>query len=109
MKLLHLAESVALASLVHASPAPLRRAADPTVTIASGVVVGTATSVTNQPAATSLANAYLGVPFAKPPTGELRFSPPSPANSWSQPVVAQTLPPACLQQFGMAPKCRQSW
>nr|POE87502.1 hypothetical protein CFP56_30091 [Quercus suber] len=46
-----------------ASPAPLeQRAVDPTVTIASGVVVGTATRLANQPTVTGLANSYLGIP-----------------------------------------------
>lgn len=73
------------------------RAADPTVTIASGVVVGTATRVSNQPTVTGLANAYLGIPFAKSPP--LRFAPPEAPEPWTTPLVAQTEPAACLQQF----------
>ncbi|PIA92877.1 Carboxylesterase 1C [Cercospora beticola] len=55
----------------HAYP---RNDPQPTVTISKGVVIGTATGVLNQPFVTGLANAYLGIPFARsPPT---RFSPP---------------------------------
>jgi carboxylesterase 2 len=57
--------SLAIAS--SASPILHDRAADPTVTLDLGVVVGTATRVTNQPSVTGLANAYLGVPFARSP------------------------------------------
>lgn len=71
-------------------------AANPTVTIASGVVIGTATGVTNQPAVTGLVNAYLGVPYASPP---VRFSPPQAAKAWATPLKAQVNPPACIQQF----------
>lgn len=77
--------------------APQERAPNPTVSIASGVVVGTATAVSNQPSVTGLANAYLGVPFAQSPP--VRFAPPEAPKAWSSPLVAQTLPPACLQQF----------
>lgn len=71
-------------------------AIDPTRTIASGVVVGTATRVTNQPSVTALANAFLGVPYASSPP--LRFAPPTAPEPY-QTLIAQTLPPACLQQF----------
>lgn len=68
--------------------------AGPTVTIASGVVIGT----TTQPAgSTNYANAYLGVPFAKSPPE--RFSPPEAAPSWSSPLTATAFRPACIQQF----------
>lgn len=59
--------------------------------------MGTATKVSNQPSVTKLANAYLGVPYAKSPP--LRFAPPEAAAAWSKPLKAQKLPPACLQQF----------
>lgn len=85
-----------LSFVVEAAP-PLKRAADPTVVVASlGAVIGTATSVINQPTVTGLVNAYLGVPFASPPE---RFSPATAHSAWSTPVVAQTSKPACIQQF----------
>ncbi|OLN87368.1 Cocaine esterase [Colletotrichum chlorophyti] len=69
--------------------------AGPTVTIASGVIVGT----TVQPAvpAATYANAYLGVPFAKSPPE--RFSPPEAPTAWSDPLEATAFKAACIQQF----------
>jgi carboxylesterase 2 len=87
-----------LAITSYATPILHERAADPTVTLDSGVVVGTATRVANQPSVTGLANAYLGVPFASSPP--LRFAPPAAAKPWTEPFIAQNLPPACLQSFG---------
>ncbi|KAM3421370.1 Carboxylic ester hydrolase [Cercospora zeina] len=83
---------------VHATPLEQRQNANPTVTINNGQVIGTVTGVSNQPSLPPI-KAYLGVPYAKPPTGSRRFAPPEPATSWSAPLRAQTLPPACLQQF----------
>jgi acetylcholinesterase/carboxylesterase 2 len=87
-----------LAFTSHASPVVDARAANPTVSLASGVVVGTATRVSNQPSVTGLASAYLGIPFASSPP--LRFAPPTAPSPWKEPLVAQKLPPACLQAFG---------
>ena len=87
-----------LLSVASAAPAEEKRAANPTVTISNGVLVGTATAVSNQPSLAPV-NAYLGIPYAKPPTGSLRFAPPEPPTSWTSPRKAQTEPPACLQQF----------
>lgn len=87
-----------LAITSYATPILHDRAADPTVTLDSGIVVGTATRVQNQPSVTGLANAYLGVPFASSPP--LRFAPATPPKPWAEPLVAQNLPPACLQSFG---------
>lgn len=72
-------------------------AVDPTATISAGAVIGTKTRPANQPSLTASANAYLGLPFAKSPPQ--RFSPPQPASPWSTPLRAQTIKPACIQQF----------
>ncbi|XP_044515366.1 carboxylesterase 4A, partial [Gracilinanus agilis] len=45
----------------------------------------------------TIVNIYLGVPFAKPPLGNLRFAPPEPPESWDNLRNAATFPPACLQ------------
>lgn len=90
---------------VFSAPAVVARADDPTVTIAAGVVVGTAVKPANQPSVTIGANAYLGVPFAKSPPE--RFSPPQVAPSWSAPLQAQTLKPVCVQQFSGTGKSRE--
>lgn len=66
----------------------------PTATIDAGVVIGTTTSL---PAATATVNQFLGVPFAKsPPT---RFAPPESPGTFSEPILAQSWSPACIQQF----------
>ncbi|KAH7085047.1 liver carboxylesterase 1 precursor [Paraphoma chrysanthemicola] len=79
------------------APAVAARAASPSVTLASGVVVGTTIKLANQPQVTAEANAYLGVPFAKSPPE--RFSPPEAASPWPSPLQAQAIKPACIQQF----------
>ncbi|OBS81771.1 hypothetical protein A6R68_24239, partial [Neotoma lepida] len=40
---------------------------------------------------------FLGVPFAKPPLGFLRFAPPQPAEPWSFVKDATSYPPMCSQ------------
>lgn len=45
--------------------------------------------------------AFLGLRYAKPPTGALRFAPPEPSGSWGDVYDATRLPPRCLQ--GPAP------
>ncbi|MFZ5893378.1 MAG: carboxylesterase/lipase family protein [Myxococcota bacterium] len=43
---------------------------------------------------------FLGVPYAAPPVGALRWEPPEPAASWSGVRSAETLPPRCAQIGG---------
>lgn len=66
----------------------------PTVTIDSGIVVGTTTAL---PSATVRVNKFLGIPFAASPPE--RFSPPQSAQSWSGALDASAFKPACIQQF----------
>ncbi|XP_005345459.1 acylcarnitine hydrolase-like isoform X2 [Microtus ochrogaster] len=40
---------------------------------------------------------FLGIPFAKPPLGELRFAPPEPPEPWSGVRDGTTYPARCLQ------------
>ncbi|XP_075432500.1 fatty acyl-CoA hydrolase precursor, medium chain-like isoform X2 [Ascaphus truei] len=42
-------------------------------------------------------HAFLGIPFAKPPVGPLRFSAPQPAEPWNSVREASEQPPVCLQ------------
>ncbi|KAG9352614.1 hypothetical protein JZ751_021028 [Albula glossodonta] len=51
----------------------------PVVTLRSGSLRGTYVNVKGKQ---NGANAYLGVPFAKPPVGSLRLAPPVPAEPW---------------------------
>ena len=41
--------------------------------------------------------AFLGLPFAEPPVGDLRFKPPVPVDAWDSPVDASEFGPACPQ------------
>ncbi|XP_062033746.1 liver carboxylesterase 1-like [Lepus europaeus] len=40
---------------------------------------------------------FLGIPFAKPPLGSLRFAPPQPAEPWSHVKNTTSYPPMCSQ------------
>lgn len=73
--------------------------ANPIVTIASGVVIGTARAIASATLSTATVYNYLGIPFAAPPTGTGRFAPPATPTSWSSPLEATTFPPSCIQQF----------
>ena len=69
-------------------------AASPTVTLASGVIFGTATSL---PSATASVNKFLGVKYAVSPPE--RFSPPTPVQPFSEPYDATETKASCIQQF----------
>ncbi|XP_067321096.1 cocaine esterase-like [Anolis sagrei] len=68
--------------------------ARPTVSTRLGRLRGTLMSVEG---ASAPVKAFLGVPFAKPPLGALRFAPPEPAEPWTHLREAASLPPMCLQ------------
>lgn len=40
---------------------------------------------------------YLGVPYARPPIGELRFARPVPHSGWNRTLIARTFKPLCPQ------------
>lgn len=42
-------------------------------------------------------DAFLGIPYAEPPVGRLRFARPVPKTPWSGVYDASRLPPACIQ------------
>ncbi|EHB12195.1 Carboxylesterase 3 [Heterocephalus glaber] len=46
---------------------------------------------------------FLGVPFAKPPLGSLRFAPPQPAEPWDDVKNTTSYPPMCSQLTGTGP------
>ncbi|KFP33724.1 Fatty acyl-CoA hydrolase precursor, medium chain, partial [Colius striatus] len=48
-------------------------------------------------AAEKSVNVFLGLPFAKPPVGQLRFSEPQPPEPWKGVRDATSYPPMCLQ------------
>ncbi|XP_023492782.1 liver carboxylesterase-like isoform X1 [Equus caballus] len=66
----------------------------PVVDTAQGKVLGKHVSLEGfaQPVAV-----FLGVPFAKPPLGSLRFAPPQPADPWPFVKNATSYPPMCSQ------------
>ncbi|MBM4062095.1 MAG: carboxylesterase family protein [Planctomycetes bacterium] len=64
----------------------------PTVTLDSGPITGRAVASADRPV-----DAFLGIPFAAPPIGELRWRPPQPPASWTDPRACTELPPACPQ------------
>jgi para-nitrobenzyl esterase len=43
-------------------------------------------------------SAFLGIPYASPPVGPLRWAPPQPHGGWSEVRLAQAFPPACPQK-----------
>lgn len=42
---------------------------------------------------------YLGIPYASPPVGDLRFMPPGSAPKWSGTKMAMNFGPVCPQKF----------
>ena len=65
----------------------------PRVTIDCGVLEG---SWMHTPGKSDIAT-FLGVPFAKPPVGELRWRAPEPPDSWAEVRQAKSFGPACSQ------------
>ena len=61
-----------------------------TVTTAAGKVSGVVVSGTN----TTL---FKGIPFAKPPVGALRWTPPQPVDSWTGTLACTAYKPMCPQ------------
>jgi len=43
-------------------------------------------------------NIFLGIPYAEPPIGDLRFKKPLPVKQWSQPINAYNWPNPCFQR-----------
>ncbi|XP_072492059.1 cocaine esterase-like [Notamacropus eugenii] len=81
--------------------APGHHADDLIRTTESGQVQGTQISIKG---IDKDVNVFLGIPFAKPPVGALRFSPPQPPDSWSNVRDATAHPPICLQDVTLSEK-----
>jgi para-nitrobenzyl esterase len=58
------------------------------ITLDDGTVAGELDGATRR---------FLGIPFAAPPTGELRWEPPQPPQPWDAPLDATEFSPACPQ------------
>ncbi|KAJ1082458.1 hypothetical protein NDU88_002626 [Pleurodeles waltl] len=52
-------------------------------------------------------NTFFGIPFAKPPLGELRFSPPEHPEPWSDVRDATAYPPLCIQDLKQIDKFKE--
>ncbi|KIY62880.1 alpha/beta-hydrolase, partial [Cylindrobasidium torrendii FP15055 ss-10] len=59
--------------------------------------------VTGVSNATTLVDSFLGIPFGKPPVGNLRFSLPQAVDAYTGAVNATTYGPACPQQLAKVP------
>ncbi|XP_036604059.1 cocaine esterase-like [Trichosurus vulpecula] len=81
--------------------APAYHADDLIRTTESGQIQGTQVSIKGIDKAV---NVFLGIPFAKPPVGALRFSPPQPPDSWSNVRDGTAHPPSCLQDVTVLEK-----
>jgi para-nitrobenzyl esterase len=80
-----------LASALATLAAPVI-AADPVVTVDSGKLQGVTES------STSPLRIFRGIPFAAPPTGDLRWREPQPVAHWSGIRQATEFGPRCMQQ-----------
>lgn len=90
MKVFSVTAAAAFAALVDAATD-----APATATLRAGVVVGTQKTF---PGAATAVNEFLGIPYAAPPLGALRFALPSPPAPWSTARNATAWPHACIQQ-----------
>ncbi|EIW81508.1 alpha beta-hydrolase [Coniophora puteana RWD-64-598 SS2] len=77
------------ASLAAATPTPVVKRASPTVQLDDATVTGVAGLTTNS---------WLGIPFAQPPVGSLRFQLPQSLTSYNASFSATAYGPACPQQ-----------
>ena len=68
----------------------------PTIATRSGPVIGSLLSV-GTPAGSVAVSEFLGIPFAAPPIGALRFAPPAPPAPWSVVRNATSHSAACTQ------------
>src|SRR5215471_14714766 len=82
------AATVLVAGAGDAVASPASGGANPVVRIDDGVIRG---------ASTAGVNFFLGLPYAAPPTGNLRWRPPQPAAAWTGVRPATQFGPSCPQ------------
>jgi para-nitrobenzyl esterase len=88
--------AVVLAALLAGTPGASADPARPVVVTEGGVVRGTANGPVDE---------FLGIPYAAPPVGQLRWRPPAPAARWHGIRDASSFAPHCAQPaspFGIA-------
>ena len=84
--------SVVVLAVLGAWCVTLSAAAFPVVQTSDGPVVGVALNGTFN---------FLGIPFAAPPVGALRFAAPSPVSAWVNPLNTTKYPPGCIAWCNM--------
>ena len=71
----------------------------PIIRTSTGDVIGFTRKVKLHGGEKVTVNTFLGVPYAKPPTGPLRFRPPVPVTPWNGTRAANILPNSCWQSI----------
>jgi para-nitrobenzyl esterase len=82
----------ALALMILAAPATAQIQAGTLITLDDGMVQG---QINND------AREFLGIPYAAPPVGPLRWRPPAPVDPWIDPLDATVWPGSCPQGGGI--------
>ncbi|KAF9224035.1 alpha/beta-hydrolase [Gyrodon lividus] len=85
---------LSLLACTSAGPAS-SKAASPTVTLDNATFTGVASGTVNR---------FLGIPYAQPPTGGLRFQPTQPISLYNGSYSATEYGPACIQQLVNIPQ-----
>ena len=80
----------AVLSILHLTRSVAATARPPTVHLQNGTVIGAKCPASD-------VNYYFSVPYAQPPTGELRFAPPRRLEDVFGTLNATVPPPACIQ------------
>uniref|UniRef100_A0A8D2JT91 Carboxylic ester hydrolase n=1 Tax=Sciurus vulgaris TaxID=55149 RepID=A0A8D2JT91_SCIVU len=88
----------------HSLPQMRHPSSPPVVDTVYGKVLGKYVSLEGSAQPVAI---FLGVPFAKPPLGSLRFAPPQPAEPWSSVKNTTSYPPMCSQITGAGPVLSQ--
>lgn len=78
----------AAAALLAATLLPTLALAQTLISTSDGNVQGQTNELTRE---------FLGIPYAAPPVGSLRFAPPAPAVPWGATLDATNYPPGCAQ------------
>ena len=73
-------------------------AEDVTVVTDLGNITGVSEELTFDGTPTNVIK-FLGIPYAEPPTGSLRFNKPITKNTLDDNFIAKTMPPTCIQNF----------
>ncbi len=84
------------ARLAHAAPTTTGCAAGTTVQTTSGPVCGVVSNSVDE---------WMGIPYAAPPVGSLRWEPPQPPTPWTTPLQATQFGSKCIQVSGGSEDC----